>query len=106
MPSPCLLLMLRSTARRLLPGLSVLFVALGALHTSGALAHGTRQLEPGAATASASSSATCGPVQDPEWLRGAVVYGVIPPLIGSQPFKAVTARLDSLQELGVDALWL
>lgn len=98
--------MLRSTARHLFPVLSVLFVALGALPPGGALAHGARQLEPGAATARASSGATCGPVQDPEWLRGAVVYGVVPPLFGEQPFKAVTMRLDSLQELGVDALWL
>jgi glycosidase len=42
----------------------------------------------------------------PGWLRGAVVYGVVPPLFGDAPFQAVTARLDELVELGVDVLWL
>ncbi len=95
-----------SLAHRLFALLSVLTVALGGLHPGGALAHATRQLEPEPVTADASSSATCGPVQDPEWLRGAVVYGVIPPLFGARPFRDVTAKLDSLRELGVDALWL
>jgi glycosidase len=35
-----------------------------------------------------------------------VVYGVIPPLFGERPFRDVAAKLDSLRELGVDALWL
>jgi cyclomaltodextrinase / maltogenic alpha-amylase / neopullulanase len=44
--------------------------------------------------------------KDPEWYRSAVVYGVIPPRFGPEPLKAVTARLDDLRDLGVDALWL
>lgn len=40
------------------------------------------------------------------WHRGAVVYGVIPPLFGGEPFEGVRAKLDELQALGVDALWL
>ncbi|ACG74213.1 alpha amylase catalytic region [Anaeromyxobacter sp. K] len=43
---------------------------------------------------------------DPEWYRGAVVYGVVPPRFGPEPLKAVTARLDAFRDLGVDALWL
>jgi glycosidase len=39
-------------------------------------------------------------------LRGAVVYGVVPPLFGARPLASVTARLDALAELGVDVLWL
>jgi cyclomaltodextrinase / maltogenic alpha-amylase / neopullulanase len=42
----------------------------------------------------------------PAWLEGAVVYGVVPTLFGRQPLKAVEAKLDSLRELGVDAIWL
>jgi cyclomaltodextrinase len=42
----------------------------------------------------------------PEWVRHAVGYGVLPLLFGSPPFKAVTRRLDYLQELGVNLLWL
>jgi cyclomaltodextrinase len=43
---------------------------------------------------------------DPEWYRAAVVYGVVPPRFGRAPLAAVTARLDALRDLGVDALWL
>lgn len=39
-------------------------------------------------------------------LRGAVVYGVVPPLFGDPPLASVTARLDALAALGVDVLWL
>ncbi len=39
-------------------------------------------------------------------LRGAVVYGVVPPFFGERPLASVTARLDALAELGVDVLWL
>ncbi len=48
----------------------------------------------------------CGPVLDPAWVRGAVVYGVVPPLFGTHPFQAVTEKLDYLKDLGIDALWL
>jgi glycosidase len=41
------------------------------------------------------------------WHRSAVVYGVVPPLFGpGVPLREVTARLDALDDLGVDALWL
>lgn len=39
-------------------------------------------------------------------LRGAIVYGVVPPLFGERPLASVTARLDALDALGVDVLWL
>ncbi len=39
-------------------------------------------------------------------LRGAVVYGVVPPFFGERPLAAVSDRLDALAELGVDVLWL
>lgn len=40
------------------------------------------------------------------WIEGAVVYGVIPHRFGRRGFQAVTAKLDYLRSLGVDALWL
>ncbi|MGA9520307.1 MAG: alpha-amylase family glycosyl hydrolase [Myxococcaceae bacterium] len=50
--------------------------------------------------------AVSSPRSGPEWLDGAVIYAVVPPLFGEEkPFRSVTDRLDELQELGVDALW-
>lgn len=40
------------------------------------------------------------------WVERAVLYGVIPRRFGPGGLDAVTARLDSLQSLGVDTLWL
>lgn len=40
------------------------------------------------------------------WIDDAVVYGVIPRKFGSDGFNSITARLDALQELGINALWL
>ena len=44
--------------------------------------------------------------QPPAWVRGAVIYGVVPPLCGPDGLKAVTEKLDELDQLGVDALWI
>jgi cyclomaltodextrinase / maltogenic alpha-amylase / neopullulanase len=42
----------------------------------------------------------------PAWLQDAIVYGVLPPKFGRPALQAATARLDYLQELGVNTLWL
>jgi glycosidase len=42
----------------------------------------------------------------PAWLRGAVTYGAVPTLFGEEPLRDLTERLDDLQELGVDAVWI
>jgi cyclomaltodextrinase len=42
----------------------------------------------------------------PEWIRRAIAYGVIPPLFGTPPLDAVTAALGRLSRLGVNVLWL
>jgi hypothetical protein len=41
-----------------------------------------------------------------QWLEGAVIYGVVPPLFGKPPLASVVNALDGLRELGVRALWL
>ncbi|HLH94866.1 MAG TPA: alpha-amylase family glycosyl hydrolase [Xanthobacteraceae bacterium] len=42
----------------------------------------------------------------PDWIDDAVVYGVVPSFFGRRGFADVTARLDKLVALGVNALWL
>lgn len=45
--------------------------------------------------------------QSPDWLRRAVVYEIFTRNFSKEgDFNAVTARLDELQNLGVDVLWL
>ncbi|NOJ82365.1 alpha-amylase family glycosyl hydrolase [Myxococcus xanthus] len=90
--------MLNARPRRLAALLSLSLLSL-----AGMPAEAARNTAPPQARA---EGRTCGPVQDPDWIRGAVVYGVVPPLFGEQPFKAVTAKLDYLRDLGIDVLWL
>lgn len=40
------------------------------------------------------------------WIRDAVLYGVIPPRFGPRGLPDVTRRLDELQDLGVNTLWI
>jgi cyclomaltodextrinase len=42
----------------------------------------------------------------PAWIDDAVAYGVVPHNFGRHGLRSVTARLDSLQDLGITALWL
>jgi glycosidase len=42
----------------------------------------------------------------PAWLDSAVVYGVVPFFFGPRGFDDVTARLDTISELGATVLWL
>src|SRR5215472_2546669 len=43
----------------------------------------------------------------PEWLKSGVIYQVFPRAFSpSGDLKGVTARLDELQELGVNIVWL
>jgi cyclomaltodextrinase len=45
--------------------------------------------------------------KSPAWLRSAVVYEIFPRNFSQEGnFNAITARLDELQQLGVDVLWL
>jgi len=45
--------------------------------------------------------------KSPDWLRSAVVYEIFPRNFSQAgDFNAITARLDDLQRLGVDVLWL
>lgn len=79
-------------ARRHLPWIAITLLA--GLPASGPAAETSSQRAEPAACA------------DAEWYAGAVFYGVVPPLFGAEPFDAVIARLDDLQALGVDAIWL
>ncbi|MGE5224091.1 MAG: alpha-amylase family glycosyl hydrolase [Omnitrophica WOR_2 bacterium] len=40
------------------------------------------------------------------WVESAIVYGVIPRNFGKEGFKSIIERLDDLQDLGINALWL
>lgn len=66
---------------------------------------GMQPVASGAAMASGGASVQ-GLSRKKAWLEGAVFYGVVPPLFGGEPFKAVTAKLDDLKAQGVDAIWL
>jgi len=45
--------------------------------------------------------------KSPDWLRSAVVYQIFPRNFSQEgDFNAITGRLDELQDLGVDILWL
>jgi glycosidase len=44
--------------------------------------------------------------ENPAWVDRAVVYGVVPHNFGPKGFCSVVERLDSLQDLGVDVLWM
>ncbi|MGA2245759.1 MAG: alpha-amylase family glycosyl hydrolase [Verrucomicrobiota bacterium] len=63
----------------------------------------------GAVSAVAADSGAANGVahQAPAWLRSAVFYEVFPRNFSpAGDFKAITARLDDLKDLGVDTLWL
>ena len=44
--------------------------------------------------------------EHPAWIDNAVVYGVIPRKYGDPAFAGIVDKLDYLEDLGVDALWL
>lgn len=44
--------------------------------------------------------------QNTDWVEQAIVYGVIPRNFGSPGFQAIIDRLDILQDVGVNTLWL
>ncbi|UCC67284.1 MAG: alpha-amylase [Armatimonadota bacterium] len=44
--------------------------------------------------------------ENPAWVDSAVVYGVVPHNFGRHGFRSVIERLDSLQDLGISAIWL
>ncbi|MCU0789191.1 MAG: alpha-amylase family glycosyl hydrolase, partial [Verrucomicrobia bacterium] len=80
------------TWRTLQPLLATVFT--GWLMISPALGAGTNTSAPHARTS-------------PAWVRSAVVYEIFPRNFSAQgDFNAITERLDELQHLGVDVLWL
>jgi cyclomaltodextrinase / maltogenic alpha-amylase / neopullulanase len=44
--------------------------------------------------------------ENTDWVENTVVYGVITRNFGSQGFDSIVERLDSLKDLGINALWL
>lgn len=44
--------------------------------------------------------------QNTAWVENAIVYGVIPRNFGNHGFQSIADRLDDLQNLGVNAIWL
>lgn len=44
--------------------------------------------------------------ENPAWVESTIVYGVVPFLFGDPAFQAIRERLDDLQDLGINALWL
>ncbi|MFB3880888.1 MAG: alpha-amylase family glycosyl hydrolase [Armatimonadota bacterium] len=44
--------------------------------------------------------------ESPAWVESAIVYGVVPHSFGPHGFRSVTARLDALKDLGINAIWL
>ncbi|MCK6550598.1 alpha-amylase [Myxococcota bacterium] len=84
-------------------GIAAVFVELGAQSPAPPDAVRTKRPDPTKGPAT-SVAATCSTPR--AWTEGAVVYGAVPPLFGPGGYRAITARLDALDALGVDALWL
>lgn len=45
-------------------------------------------------------------IENAQWIEDAIVYGVVPHNFGKQGFKAITAKLDYLKDLGINTIWL
>jgi glycosidase len=43
---------------------------------------------------------------EPPYLDEAIVYGMVPPLYGTEPLRAAAAALDGIADLGVTIVWL